>query len=506
MLVFRIVDPVLRFAEPLTSPILALGMALLVPFLVQRRLRPWRLAGALLAAVACFFVAYRLACTRPAAARWLAAMNTPLAAVFVIVIMPAIYLPPGRVRRAFLAVPAVILVLAGLSVLDAYRSVPPTDAGFHWFLIRPAWLMGGVASLLVLVRPVLNLARFRFAVRLTCLLVLVYGGFAFRKDYDDYRAMLARRKQATPGIMNVSQAVPVLQEEWRMTYLPSAPCRFAADGGYVQGCVLDMGQRIAQVDYAAALRRDPAATSTLGVLGGAAVLFLVMCFVGARWFCGWVCPLSGLGGVLDWLRRRTGLYHLKPRGMLKRALMVAGLALALSMLVAAAAGAPYVGGVGRVGNYRVPEYPFCKICPGQQVCPVASGGPAAYAGLPTRDWGYGFYRYACLALLVLFIFGFLVFRRLWCMMCPMGMVLGIFNRGALFRMVKEPLKCNRCGVCAEVCPMGIDTVRSEMQSADVGTFDCVLCMRCVDMCPRDGCLAVEHGGVRVAESRFSARR
>jgi len=505
MPVIRIADSLLGLAEPLTSSLLAVALALLVPFLLLRTRRTaWRV-GAPLAVTVAFFIAYRLASLEPAAARWLAALNTPLAAIFVVIIMPAMYLPSGRARRAFLVLPAIVLVLAVLSVFDAYRTVPSGQEGFYWFLIRPAWLMGGVVSLLVLLRSVLKLGHFRFAVRLACLLVLVYGGFAFRKDYQDYQAMLARRQGATPGIMNVSQTVPVLQHERRMTYLPSAPCRFTADGGYVQGCILEMGQRIAQVDYRAVVGRDPAATGALTLLGGALTMFLAMCLVGARWFCGWICPLSGLGGVLDWLRRRLAIPHLKPAARLKPALLGTGLGLALLMLAVAGAGAPYVGGIGKIGDLPVPEYPFCKICPSQQVCPVAAGGPAAYAGLPTADWGFGFFRYACIGLLAIFLVGFLAARRLWCRVCPMGMVLGVFNRGALFRLVKEPQKCNRCGVCADVCPMDIDAVRSEMQRKDVSTFDCVLCMRCVEKCPRDGCLAVEHGGVRLLESRFEAR-
>jgi len=125
--------------------------------------------------------------------------------------------------------------------------------------------------------------------------VLVYGGMALRANYDDYRAMVERRPKAHPGIMNVSETSPVLQSAERMTYLPSAPCRFTADGGYVQGCNMELAQRVMQVNWGEVARGEAAAIGDMGVLLGALLLLLAMSFAAGRWFCGWVCPLSWTG-------------------------------------------------------------------------------------------------------------------------------------------------------------------------------------------------------------------
>ena len=84
----------------------------------------------------------------------------------------------------------------------------------------------------------------------------------------------------------------------------------------------------------------------------------------------------------------------------------------------------------------------------------------------------------------------------------MGLLAGVFNRGGMFRLVKDSVRCNQCGICTEVCPMDIDRVRAETTDRDVTGADCVLCLKCLEKCPRDKCLALEHGAVAVTSSAF----
>jgi len=394
MRVIRAIEPLLNLAEPLTSPFLALAMVLLLP-LVVRRVRGVGLRVAILSgSVLLFGAAYHLAAQNAAAARWLAALNTPLVAVFLVIILPAMYLPRGRAYRFFLLLPAACVLLAVLGVMDAYRSVPPGKEGFYWFLVRPAYFMGGIASALVLLEPVLSLKWFRFAVRTACALALIYGGFAFRRDYSDYQAMLARRPQAKAArnLLNLSETSPVLRSDERMTYLPSAPCRFTADGGYVQGCNLELFQRMMMVNYGKLFTKDPdpAMTSQMRLLLGALVLLLATCFMAGRWFCGWVCPLSAIGGVLDFLRRTFRLPHFKPTVRMKKIYVYVGLCgvgssvvgrvrlrwggrqvrggedTAISILQDMSERAGLPGGCGRAGRL----YPVCNVRVGFRLFPL----------------------------------------------------------------------------------------------------------------------------------------
>jgi ferredoxin len=468
----------------------------LLPALARRRWSPAVKALALLLVAGGFGVLHRLLCAWPGISDWLAATESPMVAIFLTVVMPAMYLPRDRWYPVFLLLPLALVLHACAQVVANCLTGPP---GWHWFPVRPAWLIGGVASLLVLVQPLLRLRHFRFVVRLTCFLVLTYGGCALRSSARDYREAVARREGIVIGV--ITDTVPALQNDRRMTYLPSAPCRFTADGGYVQGCNMEMAQRVMQVNWLDGSRRAEAIGST-SLLLGALVLFLAMSLIAARWFCGWLCPLSFIGDVLDRVRRLLRLPHLKPSRPVKLAYFSSGLGLAgIGLLMAKLQ--PHVDpDTGAIAGCKIPLYPFCKICPSQPICSTVGRGAPEYSPVPTTDMGFGFFTTFYLLLLAVFVLSFAAGRRLWCRLCPMGMISGIFNRGGFVKLRKDPLKCNSCGVCAEVCPMDIDLVRSEMVGTDVSSFDCVLCLKCVEKCPRDGCLGLEHAGVTVTESRF----
>jgi ferredoxin len=485
--------------RPLSSPLLALPLLVLLEALRRAGARRSVTAAALAGLTVLGGGLHLAVCLgSPRASAWLATCESPFVAVLLLIVLPALALRRSRACRWFLLLPAAALAVAVVTVVRNCLAVPAGE--WAWFLIRPGWLAAGAASLLVLVEPLLSLERFRLAVRLVSFAVLIWGGMIFRKDLADYRAAVARRPAVQVGVMNLSETSPVLGDSSHRTYLPSAPCRFTADGGYVQGCNLELAQRLMQVEWAGVAGRRTDVLGDLEVLFGATLLLLATSFILARWFCGWLCPLSFAGQALDWLRRLLRLPHLKPARPLKLAYLFSGAGLA-GLTLAMARAYPSMGADGRFMGCKIPLYPFCKICPSQQLCPVVAGGPGAYAGLPSwAEWP--FFRTAVLVLLIAFAASFALGRRLWCRLCPMGMLSGLFNRGGLVRLRKDAQKCNRCGVCADVCPMDIDLVRAEMRRTDVSSFDCVLCLECVARCPRDGCLSLEFAGAAATESRF----
>ncbi|MFW5857360.1 MAG: 4Fe-4S binding protein [Planctomycetota bacterium] len=493
-------QPLLEWGRPFASPLVALLALLVVPPLVRRADRP---AGRVLAVAGPLFglsVLYHLAAWHEPAARWLGTLESPLIAALVIVVLPAIYLPRGRARRIFLLVPALGVLLFAFGIWEGYRTVPAGEAGFYGILVRPGWLMGGVVSLLVLVQPLLSLHRFRWVVRVTALLILGLGGWLFRESYEAYRAMEARRPMSGT-VMNVSEMTPVTQRDDKQLHLPGAVCRFVPDGGYVQGCNIELAQRVLQTDFTAAAAGDAGAAAALHLGLGSLLFFLVLSFLTARWACGWICPLATVGDGIDWCRRKLGLTVYRPSRPVKLAYLFSGIGIG-GLTLAMARATAHLDAEGRFAGCKIPIYPFCKICPHQSLCPASMGAPLTLRALPGTEWAWGFFRYGLVAVAALFLVSFAMGRRLWCRFCPIGMVSGLFNRGGLFRLRKNAEKCNRCGVCREVCPVDIDLVRAEMQHEDVSCYDCHLCLRCVEQCPRDGCLSLEHAGVTVTESRF----
>lgn len=485
---------------PFFSPLVALAVAVGLPWVTGRARTPRRSIAAGAAFLLLLAGGYWALSFAPAFAAWLRALETPLAAVFLVLVYPALQLPRGRLRQAFYLLPAGALVLLGWGVYAGLQALPPDAGPVQALLVRPTYLLSGVVALLVLLQPILSLGTFRRVVRLSSLVLLLYGGLIFRTGYEDYQRMREMRRQQT-DLLNVSETAPVMDSEQKPTHVPSAVCRFAPGGGYVQGCPVEWTQRVLQTDFTRVGRGEVAAVNGLGALLAGGLVLVSLLFLTGRWTCGWVCPLATLGDGIDWARRRTGRDPLRPSKPVKRTLFVSGLTVAgITALMAKAV--PHLDENGSFAGCKIPIYPFCKICPFMPICGVAGAGPGGFPPLPTVEWAFGFFRYGLLALLALFVVGFAVGRRLWCRFCPIGMVAGLFNRGGALRLTKRGIKCNRCGACTEACPMEIEAVRDELERGEVTTFDCVLCLRCIEACPRDACLGVTYEGRELASSRF----
>ncbi len=72
-------------------------------------------------------------------------------------------------------------------------------------------------------------------------------------------------------------------------------------------------------------------------------------------------------------------------------------------------------------------------------------------------------------------------RRLWCRhLCPLGALLGLIGRGALFGRVVDDHACSLCESCVAACPM--DAVRDGGRSTDCSR--CEAGLECADACSR----------------------
>jgi polyferredoxin len=72
--------------------------------------------------------------------------------------------------------------------------------------------------------------------------------------------------------------------------------------------------------------------------------------------------------------------------------------------------------------------------------------------------------------------------RFWCRyLCPLGSLLGLTGKLAIFRREVNASACTDCGACARVCPTG--TIRPEKANAS-DPAECTMCLECVSACPR----------------------
>lgn len=174
-----------------------------------------------------------------------------------------------------------------------------------------------------------------------------------------------------------------------------------------------------------------------------------------RMACGWLCPF---GLVQDLLNRTTGKNIRLPRALVGLSV----LALLLLVLLI---------------PYLTAEHWFSKLCPlGMLVAgiPWVTWNPInPETGAPTVAAGSVGLLFAVKFLVLVGFLGLFFFsKRPFCrFVCPMGLVLSLFNRVSLVQLSVAP-SCTRCGACEKNCPVGIRVYE------DPNSRECVRCLQC----------------------------
>lgn len=216
--------------------------------------------------------------------------------------------------------------------------------------------------------------------------------------------------------------------------------------------------------------------SNLVLLGG--VLLLTLAARGA--FCGWICPL---GTIQEWLFAAST--------WLQRAI-------------------PPLGRAVRALKARVGVQPILRF--DQRPAPTllaridhwlrygryivlawAILGAAAYGYMVFRDYD----PWAALltiaelelsgglVVLLVVLVAALFVERPWCRYaCPLGAAIGLASKVSPLRLQRDGPACAGCALCNRTCPVSIpvDT------RTDVTDSSCIMCLRCVDTCPKHGAL------------------
>ncbi len=226
---------------------------------------------------------------------------------------------------------------------------------------------------------------------------------------------------------------------------------------------------------------------------------LAVTLVFGRVFCGWICPLGTMLHIASWVRpSRRGMKRIeanktRPYQHLKFYLLVGFVVAAVFGWVGGAIFDPIVIAVRSVGLAVIPAFGYVAERALQGV--ASSNVPAlqtmsdatydflgdTLAAIPARQAYY----HETWLIGVLFITVLVANRfipRFWCRaLCPLGAMLGVFSRFALFGMKKDHAKCTDCNLCLVDC-QGADSPQGGVKWRQ---DECHMCLNCETACPED---------------------
>lgn len=321
--------------------------------------------------------------------------------------------------------------------------------------------------------------------------LLIYGGYVLK---GAPAGSLLPRLSAPQGSYSAS-TLPQKAIAWAPGdepafnfYPPGAACRFNPGGGLFKACSVHL------------LSENLTWRTPLKYLSVYILVFVVLAFFLGRSWCGWVCPLGTMGNVLNGLRRMLHIDHVHFSSPFRKALRISSYGLLVPTVAVSA-----LIGMPSLASYQCYLFlPYCQVCPARLLCPLFGGRTSTLA-----DFTNGISSFLSVAswlVLGLFVAAFFVGRRIWCHLCPIGLVNSWFNRGSPLELRKDQRKCNRCAACADACPMGLDHVTISKDKDVLNEAGCVLCLRCVDACPRDACLSVTFCGKEFLRSKYREAR
>jgi ferredoxin-type protein NapH len=252
-------------------------------------------------------------------------------------------------------------------------------------------------------------------------------------------------------------------------------------------------------------------------------VIMVATFFFGRAFCGWICPFGLYMDLITLFRNLLRISHWSLPEKLNKSLHKLRYVIALVILTLALA--PFLMGsaswleIWNFAGLRGPFIPLTILLDPLQtlimpwVPPFGTlleigglGISFPYVGEIMAYMEAGAALPLSIAFLMLTVAASFKTRRFWCRFCPTGVSFAAVNRFKHLRGVpflhlnKEEEKCTKCGICKRVCPVQVTDVY-EKKGGSISTSMCMLCLRCVEMCPQEGCLKLNMAKKTLFKSR-----
>ncbi len=232
------------------------------------------------------------------------------------------------------------------------------------------------------------------------------------------------------------------------------------------------------------------AAQTIVALMLPALAILLLTFIFGRFFCGGICPM---GTLIDGCRLLFG----RPGGSPQPGLRQWKYALLFFLLTAAFFGLP-LGGYLDPFSLLVRGFTFALHPALDHAATVFFTWTYQHAPnwvnqitepiytllkatiLPFSAKVYSLSILSLLLLLIALVLSRIESRFFCRKVCPLGALLALVSRFALFRLKGGSEECGKCRLCSTLCRMGaIDHARA------INPSECILCLDCLSQCPQE---------------------
>ncbi|HAE42997.1 MAG TPA: ferredoxin [Clostridiales bacterium] len=102
--------------------------------------------------------------------------------------------------------------------------------------------------------------------------------------------------------------------------------------------------------------------------------------------------------------------------------------------------------------------------------------------------------FTAIVVLAVVLISSLIVERPWCKyLCPFGIIMGLFNKIRIFKIVRNSDTCINCKKCDRVCPMNLIISDKKV----VSNTSCISCLACTseNACPIGDTMIMKLGGV-----------
>lgn len=217
---------------------------------------------------------------------------------------------------------------------------------------------------------------------------------------------------------------------------------------------------------------------------GVVVFLLLLTLVFGRIYCSVICPL---GVFQDVVSRISGMRK-KKKSRFTYSPAVSWLRYSVLILFVAA----MIAGIGSFVALLSPYSSFGRIA-SNLFAPLYQWGNNVLAYFAERADSYAFYSVdvwlksvptfviACVTLIVIVVLAWRNGRTYCNTICPVGTVLGLISRYAMFRPVIDADKCRECSLCSRKCKASC----VDYKAHKIDYSRCVDCFDCIDACKHD---------------------